>query len=282
VVRKMSQVYRALEKAEREKQEEAEGESRLNVFNEGKIFGGEELHQEYIKEGAGALEFPFKKGSILISPPNSFGAEQFKKLRTHIFHQSAISPHSMLITSSIPQEGKTIVAVNLAIAISHEINKKVILIDADLRKPKIYIEGFENSKGLSNYLEDEIPLSEILKNSDEEKLWVIPAGKPSSKPSEIIGSKKMKELLKSLHELFEDAYIVIDSPPILATPEPILLSNLVDGVIMVVKADHTPKGAVRKAIGLIGREKIIGIVYNQKDAKYSVNYYNGYYRYNKE
>ena len=278
----MSQVYRALEKAEREKQEEAEGESRFNGFNEGKIFGGEELPQEYIREGAGALEFEFKKGSILIPPPNSFGAEQFKKLRTHIFHQSAISPHSMLITSSIPQEGKTIVAVNLAIAISHEINKKVILIDADLRKPKIYIEGFEKAKGLSNYLEDGIPLSEILKNSDEEKLWVIPAGKPSPKPSEIIGSKKMKELLKSLHELFEDAYIVIDSPPILSTPEPILLSNLVEGVIMVVRADRTPKGAVRKAIGLIGREKIIGIVYNQKDSKYTANYYGGYYRYYKE
>ena len=269
----MSRVYRALEKAEKEKHQKVK-EKPLSAIFEEEIISREQLPaQKYLEVeieevgGPAVGEIPF-----LIAKSNSFAAEQFRKLKTHIFLDDPNPPHSILITSAVPQEGKTTVAMNLAVTISQEINKKAILIDADMRMPSIYFKNFENSKGLSNYLVDQVPLEEILINSVKENLRIIPAGKPSAKASELIGSGKMAELMTSLREFGEDTYVIIDSPPVLATSEPILLSKMVDGVILVVMAERTPRGAIRKALNSFDKEKILGVVFNQKELKPSKHY----------
>jgi capsular exopolysaccharide synthesis family protein len=165
--------------------------------------------------------------------------------------------------------------------ISQEIHRKAILIDGDLRKPGIRLEKSQNSKGLSNYLSDGIPLSEILINSELENLRIITAGSPTHKPSELIGSRRMAELFKSLNEFEGNSYIIIDSSPIISTTEPILLSRMVDGIILVVMANQTPRETISRAIKSLDRQKIIGIVFNQIDLRPSSNYsryYNKYYR----
>jgi capsular exopolysaccharide synthesis family protein len=183
------------------------------------------------------------------------------------------------VTSAFPDEGKTIVSVNLAMTISQEIHKEAILIDADLRKPSVLFEESQHSKGLSNYLADQTPLSDILTQSETERMWIIPAGPPSRKSAELIGSGRMEELLKSLRTFGKNTFIIIDSPPLLATSESMLLSKLVDGVILVVMADRTPRESIKRAIQSIDKQKIIGVVLNQKEVKASSYYSNYYHKY---
>jgi receptor protein-tyrosine kinase len=274
----MSRVYRALEKVEEERRLKLE-EPSLKVVEEKEVLKKEGPTLEFPEEKRESLGLPSKDAApVLIVPPHSFGAEAFRKLKTQIFLHPGNSPRSILITSAAPQEGKTLVAVNLAVAISKEIHGNVILVDGDLRRPGIHLEKNQSGKGLSNYLSDGIPLSEILVNSQVEKLRVILAGPSTRKSSELIRSKKMGELLQSLREFGDNTYIIIDSPPIIATADPTLLSKMVDGVILVVRAGYTSRESVQSAIKSIDRQKIIGVVFNQIDIRPSA-YFSEYYRY---
>ena len=276
----MSRIYRALEKVEEEKKQRMKEEPSPEVFEEKAILKREVPTLKFPEEKMGEFRLPSEEEApISIALADSFSVEEFRKLKTQIFLRLPNPPHSILVTSTAPQEGKTTVAVNLAMAISNEINKKAILIDGDLRKPDIHFGKSRNSKGLSNYLQDGIPFSEILINSGMENLRIIPAGPSTSKSSELIGSKRMGELLKSLTESGDSTYIIIDSPPIISTAEPILLSKLVDGIILVVKANQTHKEAVLRAVNGLDREKIIGVVLNQIDLKSQTYYGKDYYRY---
>jgi protein-tyrosine kinase len=279
----MSRVYRALERIEEEKKQKLE-EPSLKIVEE-KVVS---------EKGAPPFEFRGMKteesglpsreiAPVLLVPPHSFSAEAFRKLKTQIFLHSANSPRTILVTSAAPQEGKTLVAVNLAVAISKEIYSNAILVDGDLRRPGIQLEKGKKEKGLSHYLADGVPLSEILVKSDTGKLQIIPAGASTRKSSELIRSKKMEELLKFLKEYGDNTYVVIDSPPIMATADPSLLSRMVDAIILVVRAGYTSRESVQNAIKSIDRQKIIGVVFNQIDVKpstYSSEYYR-YYQYYK-
>ena len=276
----MSRVYRALEKAEREKQERLQKKSSFEKTRGGEVFKKEEVPLEFSREKKEDLSLPIGEEIPIMTPSDHpFAAEEFRKLKTQVFHWSPSPPHIILVTSAAPNEGKTIVSVNLAMAISLEIHKEAILIDADLRNPSVHFEKYRYSKGLSNYLADETPLSDILIHSEVEKLWIIPAGPSSKKSAELIGSRRMDELLKSLRTFGENAFIIIDCPPLLATSEPMLFSKLADGVILVVMADRTPRESIKRAIQSIDKQKIIGVVLNQKEVKASSYYSSHYYSY---
>jgi len=281
----MSRVFRALEKVEEERKQKIE-EPSLKVVEEKAV----------LKKGGPALEFreeekietlglpPKEATPVLIVPPHSFGSEAFRKLKTQIFLHPGNSPRTILVTSAAPQEGKTLVAVKLALAISKEIHSNVILFDGDLRRPGIHFEKSQSTNGLSNYLSNGVPLSDILINSGIEKFRVILAGASSRKSSELIRSRKMGELLQFLKEFGDNTYVVIDSPPIMATADPSLLSKMVDGIILVIRAGYTSRESVQNAIKSIDREKIIGVVFNQIDVKpstYSSEYYRYYQYYRK-
>ena len=279
----MSRIYRALEKAEEEKRLKVKEEPSVRVVEEKSVLRKQppaiKFPEEKI-ERVGKIEelgLPSKEElPVMLVPRNSIAEEEFRKLKTQIFLRLPNPPHSILITSTGPGEGKTTVAVNLAWAISKEIHRKAVLIDADLRKPSIHLENSQNAKGLSTYLSDGIPLTEILTNSQSENLRVIMAGPSTQKSSELIGSKRMGELLKSLREAGENTYILIDSSPIIATTEPTVLSKMVDGIILVVMADRMPRESIQRAVRSIDRHKIIGVVFNGIDLKRS-NYYSKYY-----
>jgi len=276
----MSRVYRALEKAEEEKKRKGKQEAPIKVFEEKAALKRETPVLKFHEEEAERFELPAQEETpVLIVPPHSFAGEQFRKLKAQIFHRLSNPPHSILVTSTTPGEGKTMVAVNLALAISKEIHRKAVLIDADLRKPSIHLDKSEDRKGLSNYLSDRVPLSEVLRKSEIENLQIITAGPPAPKAAELIGSKRMGEFMKSLKEIGDSTYMIIDSPPVFSTTEPVLLSKMVDGVIFVVMAGRTPKEAISRATKSLDREKIIGIVFNQTELKPSSYYSKYYYRY---
>jgi non-specific protein-tyrosine kinase len=276
----VSRVFRALEKAEKEKQERLKKDSALVLVEEASLPKKEEVVPRREKRTIEEPALRPEASRILRPPPDSFSEEQFRKVKTQIFHWSTNHPHTILITSANPNEGKTMVSFNLATAIAQEIQKKAILVLADLRKPVIPFSFPQKAKGLSNYLTDGIPISEIIIHVEEGKLLVIPSGPASRQSSELIGSDRMKQLLISLRALGEDTYIIIDSPPILSTAEPTVLSKMVDGVILVVTADRTSRESVQRAVKLIDRDKIIGVVLNQVDLKgpgYYSKYHYGHY-----
>lgn len=281
----MSKVFRALEKAEREKQiHPVREEPFIKVLdtqvpepkNNGPVL--KDLAKEIERFDLPALS----EESIALAENSSFAGEQFRKVKTHLFRISPKPPRCILVTSTLPQEGKTTVTMNLAMSIAQEIHKKVIVIDADLRNPSVYPLKFSNRKGLSEYLSSETPIGEIIKSFDGEKYVVIPAGSPSQRAAELVSSNKMRALLKTLREMDEETFILIDAPPILATSEPLMLSEWVDGVILVVMADQASRGSIKKAFGAIDPKKIIGIIFNNKNLKPSKGYSDYYYKYHKK
>jgi exopolysaccharide/PEP-CTERM locus tyrosine autokinase len=174
------------------------------------------------------------------------------------------------VTSAFSGEGKSLIAINLAISIAIELNSHALLLDCDLRNPTLSRWfGLLESKGLSDYLLEKAELSDLLVRTQVDKLSLLCGGSSQENPVELIGSKKMESLLEELKSRYHDRYIILDSSPVLATTEPNVLDKMVDGIILVVRAGETPRESVQQAINLLKTEKIIGVVLNAMDFKSS-------------
>ncbi len=219
------------------------------------------------------------KNLISLLQPQSYEAEQFKILRTNILYpRTGKAPRSMLVTSSLPGEGKSFVAANLAVSIALNINKHVLLIDCDLRKPDLHRRfGFQDAPGLSNYLAEHKPLENLLLKTEVNKLTILPGGPPPDNPSELMSSERMAALIEEVQNRYHDRLIVIDSPPPALTAETGVLARLVDGIILVVRYGKTPRDRVADLIDNVGSDKIIGSVINYVDTGASKYY--GYKKY---
>jgi exopolysaccharide/PEP-CTERM locus tyrosine autokinase len=210
--------------------------------------------------------------------PHSFEAEQFKILRSNLLYPvSGSPPRSVMVTSPVPGEGKSFVAANLAISVALNINRHVLLMDCDLRRPTIHTRfGFENVPGLSDYLSSQVLLSDLLLRTPVDKLSILPGGEPPDNPSELLSSERMSELLKEATERYQDRLIILDSPPPALTAETSVLARWVDGVVIVIKHNKTPRESVSDVIDKMGKNKIIGAVINNFEvysSRYSKKYY---------
>jgi len=210
--------------------------------------------------------------------PQSFEAEQFKILRSNLLYPvTGNPPRSVMITSPMPGEGKSFVAANLAISVALNINRHVLLMDCDLRRPSIHSRfGFEDVPGLSDYLSNGVPLLDLLIRTSVDKLTILPGGQPPDNPSELLSSERMSELLVEATERYPDRLIILDSPPPALTAETSVLSRWVDGVVIVIKHGKTSRDGVSDVIDKIGKEKIIGAVLNNFEV-YSSRDYGKYY-----
>jgi capsular exopolysaccharide synthesis family protein len=189
-------------------------------------------------------------------------------------------PRSILLTSTTPGEGKTFSAANLAISIALNINRHVLLIDADLRKPQLHaLFGFPTVPGLSNYLAEDRPLSSYLLHTKVEKLTLLPAGPPPENPSELISSERMANLLEEVSHRYPDRLIVIDAPPPAMAAETGVLARQVDGILVVVLFGATRRRDLSDLISLMGEKKILGSIVNRVETASSRYYgykYGGY------
>jgi len=201
---------------------------------------------------------------VALLRPQSFEAEQFKILRTNILYPVAGNPpRSILVTSSLPEEGKTFVAANLAISIALNVNRHVLLIDADLRRPQLDTRfGFDRPPGLSNYLEDGRPLSSLLLKTRVDKLTLLPGGPPPANPSELISSERMANLLAEVTARYSDRLIVIDAPPPELAAETNVLARQVEGILIVIRFGKTSKEGLGGVIESVGKQKILGTMIN--------------------
>ena len=219
------------------------------------------------------------KNLIALLKPQSFESEQFKMLRTNLlFPASGQAPRSIMVTSAVPGEGKSFVTANLAVSIAQSIQEHVLIIDCDIRRPCIHTQfGFGDASGLSEYLSDGTTLSSLICKTKVNKLSILPGGKPPHNPAELLSSQKMSKLLEEVKERYRDRYIVIDSPPPKLTAETSAISRQVDGILLVVEYGSTPRQMISDMIEVIGKEKILGVIFNKFDMRLSGYYGMGKY-----
>jgi exopolysaccharide/PEP-CTERM locus tyrosine autokinase len=220
------------------------------------------------------------KNMVALLKPQSFEAEQFKILRTNLlFPSSGKSPRTIMVTSAVPDEGKSLISANLAVSIAQSIQEYVLLIDCDIRKPCIHTQfGFGDEPGLSDHLSKGIPVSSLILKTIVNKLSILPGGTIRYNPSELVSSQQMSKLLQEVKYRYSDRFIVIDSPPPKLTAEASALSRQVDGVLLVIEYGRTSREMVLDLVNTIGKEKIIGIVFNKLDMRFSHYYGLGKYK----
>ena len=221
------------------------------------------------------------KNLVSLLDPQSYEAEQFKMLRnTILFPLAGVAPRSILVTSALPDEGKSFVSANLAVSIAMNVNKHVLLIDCDLRKPDLHrVFGLGDGPGLSDYLAERRSLDALLLKTSVEKLTLLPGGPITPNPSELASSERMSAMLEEVKHRYQDRLIVIDSPPPGLAAETSFLARQVDGILLVVRYGKTPKEDVKDLMETVGSDKILGVVINYLDMPMSRRY--GYGKYGK-
>ncbi|RDW21462.1 capsular biosynthesis protein [Oceanobacillus arenosus] len=205
--------------------------------------------------------------------PKSPISEQYRTIRTNVQFSSVDNEiNSLLVTSSGPAEGKSTTVANLAVVYA-QTGKRVLLIDADLRKPTVhYTFRLDNLRGLSNILVGEHTIDETVNRTNVENLDVISCGPIPPNPAELLASKKMENFLIDAKKTYD--VVIFDTPPVLAVTDAQILANIVDGSILVVRSKHTDLEAAKKAKEALepAKAKLLGTVLNGRE-KSSSNYY---------
>ncbi len=237
---------------------------------------GDGSEQRAARDGSGRISFShtrvlsvsgdvLRRNKIVAMEGESGIADQFKLLRTHLFHRTRPSGlNTIQITGFNTGEGKSLVAVNLAISIARDARQTTLLVDLDLRNPSVHkLLGMgEDLPGLKSYFLDGAQLEDIFVSPGIEKLSILPAGGRIAHSTELIGSPTMEALVKELKERYPDRYVIFDTPPITECPDPLVFSEYVDGLILVARSDFTTSDSVRAAMDLVPRQKVLGIVLN--------------------
>lgn len=210
---------------------------------------------------------------------NPASREQYRRLAAALHaSQEATGLRVVMIASAVAGEGKTLTSSNLALTLSESYRRRVLLIDADLRRPSLdRVFGLVGGEGLSDGLAADKP--KLLIRELSPYLTVLPAGRPSHDPMAGLTSERMRQLVQEARDTFD--WVIIDTPPIGLLTDAHLMASMVDGALFVIRANQTPFDMVKRATEAIGRDKILGVVLNGAEevhhAKYKY-YYTNYYR----
>jgi protein-tyrosine kinase len=193
---------------------------------------------------------------------SAHGAEQFRTLRSRLYQiRTSQTLRTLLVTSSVPAEGKTFVTTNLAQAIVRQPDRRVLMIDADLRCARLHVPlGAPASPGLADYLVGEVDEMQVIQSSQEANLCLIPGGKQVNNPSELLSNGRLKKLLDRVTPVFD--WVIIDSPPCLPIADASILAEICDGVLLVVRAASTPSALAQRACQELQGRNIVGVVLN--------------------
>ena len=230
------------------------------------------------------IDLPGLKAQGYLTPDTGTSAlsEEFRIIKRPLldnaFGQGAeVVPHGnlILVTSAAPGEGKTFTAMNLAMSIAMEMDKTVLLIDADVGRARIHdLLKVPRGPGLIELLAGETPsVADVLVRTNVPKLRVIPVGRFHPYAAELLASENMRRLARDLERRYRDRVVIFDAPPILAASDPAVLSGLVGQVVFVVNAGATPQRAVLDALSVVDRGKPVGMVLNRARKSGGSNYY---------
>jgi len=216
---------------------------------------------------------------VSLVAPASFEAEQYRGLRLRLESWSGERPLQIIaVTSAAPGEGKTTTAINLAGSLAQSRQSRVLLVDADLRRPKVAAQlGLADSRGVGladALLDEERTLESVVLRRLPLNLGIVTAGRLPAAPYEALHSARLAALFEEARRVFD--FVVVDTPPLIPVPDGRLIARRVDGLLMVVAADRTPRKIVEEGLNLIGPDKMLGLVLNGESGRSSG--YHKYYR----
>lgn len=209
-------------------------------------------------------------------------SEDYRTVRTSILLSHAEKPPKIIVfTSALTQEGKTATVVNMAISFA-QLQERVLVLETDLRKPRLHrLFKLRNVNGLTGYLTGKVPLKEIIQKTSIENVWLVPSGPIPPNPAELLNSKKMKDMLEKVGQVFD--VVLLDSPPVLAVIDPVIISSIADSMVIVIRGGKTRRKPLLGAVEELRRARanIIGVVFNGVHLSKEGSYYSTYYRYYK-
>jgi protein-tyrosine kinase len=211
-------------------------------------------------EAGGGAEI--NKRRIAIIQPDSYVAEQFRGLRGRIDAIGAERPvKTVVISSAFPGEGKTTASINLSAVTALSLGRRVLLIDCDLRKPKVHTSlGLRPKTGLAEVLRNEASVDDAVMKVEGANFEVLPVRSRPSNPSELLGSPEMRRLIDELSQRYDR--VILDSPAALGLPDAKAISDISDGVVLVVRADFTSQQDVESMLEMLDRDRILGVLLN--------------------
>ena len=197
--------------------------------------------------------------------PDSPEVEFYRQLRTRILQLSGgKGGATVMITSALPGEGKTLTAINLALTFAKEFKQTALLVDCDLRQQQVHgMMGFPSERGLVDYLMDDCPITELFVWPGVEKLSVISGGKTVRDSCELLGSPGMRDLVQDMKHRYPERYVFFDAPSILSSADAIAFAPLVDFILVVAQAGRTSLEDINRAVELLPPEKVLGLVMNR-------------------
>jgi capsular exopolysaccharide synthesis family protein len=208
--------------------------------------------------------------------PQSLAAEQYRSLRTRISRiENGRAVRVVIVTSPAKGDGKSLTAANLALAMAEEFSQRVLLIDADLRRPSVHhLFGLPETPGLTDVLMGAATLDDALVTLADRHLAVLPSGVPPSHPAELLGSAAMRRTLDTLRTRFDR--LILDMPPVSPLADVHIAAAMADGILMIVRAGMTQKPAIERALAGLDLTKVLGLVLNEVGAEATYQDYAGY------
>ena len=206
-----------------------------------------------------------KRNRILTGSEHNELSHAYNALRTQVLQRLRDNDwKSLIVTSAGEHAGKTVTAINLAVSLARDVNHTVLLVDFDLRRPSVHrYLGFEPRAGVSDYLEGEAEIGELLVTPGVPRLTVLPGHKSIAHSAEMLSSPRMVRLIKELKSRYRERIILIDMPPLLMTDDVLAFSPHVDAALLVVEAGKTPKDEITRSIEMLGRTNLLGTVLNK-------------------
>lgn len=204
--------------------------------------------------------------------------ESFRILRTQLLARlEALGGNAVAVCGASQGEGKTLVAVNLAISVARQVNRSALLVDLDLRNPSVHhCFGIHPAAGISDHLAGEAPLEACLINPGIERLVLLPQVARIADSSELLAAPRMAALARELKERYPDRIVVFDCPPLLMTNDSLIIMDYADGCLLVIQEGRTRRAQVERAVELIGEERFLGSVLNNARSGPASGYYYGY------
>jgi protein-tyrosine kinase len=237
-----------------------------------------EIHYTYTRKVAVDMD-RLRRNRLIVEGSDENLGEAYKLLRTHILHRTKREGrNTLMFTGPLPNEGKTLTTINLAIAISQKVGQTVLLVDGDLRTPSIhrYLD-LPSGPGLIDYLTSGYPIADSLVHPEGlANLVVLPAGQPTPQAIELLSSPLMVDLVRELKHFYPERYVLFDLPPLIYA-DPLAFAPLVDGIILVVEAGGTPREEITHTLEMLKEFPVLGLVLNKLDA--TAFAYDHYYKY---
>lgn len=212
---------------------------------------------------------------IIANVKNDINTGIFDSLRTQILQKMEENNwRTMAVVSPTPESGKTLVSINLAISIAHQPQKTAILVDFDLRRPKVatYL-GIHTEKSMNDYLQNKANISEIMFNPGIPRLVVIPTMRPVNKSSETLSSNKIGGLIQELRTRYDSRIVIFDLPPVLNSDDAMVLLPQVDCVLLVVANGTSKQSEIEETMHHIPKEKLVGVLLNKAETESRAYYY---------